>query len=684
MNKTPKEISERSKKLRELIHYHRKLYHEQDMPEISDEAYDSLLRELADIESNFPELKTPDSPTGRVGGEPIDAFLKVEHAVPQWSFDNVFNQEELSAWQERMVRHLAKEGEDDNLLFSYCVEHKIDGLKIILTYKDGVFSQGATRGDGVTGENITENLKTIRSIPMKLSKPVDIIAVGEAWLPHSELERINNTRRESGEALFANARNAAAGSLRQLDPKIVSERRLSAFVYDIDFLDTKNQKITAPTTQHEELELLHTLGFPVNDTYSVVSTLKEVNEYYEKWLKKREDLAYGIDGLAIKVDSILLQKKLGYTAKAPRYAMAYKFPAVEATTVIHDIVFQVGRTGVITPVAILRPVFIDGSTVSRATLHNEDEIRRLDVRVGDTVILQKAGDVIPDIVRVLSEMRTGKQKPFVMPQLCPECDSKLVKKIIGTKGDMQSAALYCENPRCSAKDRRRFYHFTSKHAFDIEHLGPKNLDVLIDEGFITTYADIFTLKKGDLLSLPRFGEKSVDNLLQSIEKSRSVTLARLLVGLSIPQVGEETAEDLAEVFGSIEKIRTASFDVLSSIPGVGPIIAQSCVEWFADSHNKKILDNLLTQINIQPLKLKTKNSKLNGKTFVLTGTLENLSRDEAKEMIKEYGGSVSSSVSSKTNYVLVGENPGDKYDEALRLNVPILTESGFMNMIGKV
>lgn len=674
MEITQKEAEKRAKKLRSLIDYHRKLYHEQDMPEISDEAYDSLIRELILLEQKYPELVTPDSPTMRVGGEPIKAFEKVTHKVPQWSFDNIFNETELQEWEMRMERFLGKE--DAHADFTYCAEHKIDGLKIVLTYENGIFVQGATRGDGVTGENVTNNLKTIESIPLTLSMPVNLIAVGEAWLPEEELKRINKERQKNGEALFANTRNAAAGSLRQLDPKIVRKRKLRAFAYDIDFFDANGTKITAPQTQEEELLLLKKLGFTVNPHYEICKDLQSVIKYYTHWLKKRETLEYGVDGVAIKVNERSVQDALGYTAKAPRFAMAFKFPAVEATTVIEDIVLQVGRTGVLTPVAILRPVFIDGSTVSRATLHNEDEINRLDVRVGDTVILQKAGDVIPDIVRVLTELRTGKEKRYVFPKRVPECGGDgSIERIPG------QAAYRCVFKNSSAQQQRKLEHFVSKKAFNIDGLGKKILAQLMEENLVSSFDDIFTLARGDIINLEGFKEKSTDNLLHSIELAKKVSLARFLTAISIPQVGEETAEDLAYHFGTLEKIQKAKFEELENISGVGPIIARFVVDWFADDENTKLIERLKKHVYILPQKEKRTSGKFSGMTFVLTGTLSSMSRDEAKEQIKKMGGSVSSSVSKLTSYVVVGDLPGDKFDQAQKLGVKVLYEQDFLKLL---
>jgi len=654
-------MKDRYLKLIKAIEHHQYLYHVKDAPEITDEAYDSLLRELLEIEAQHPELISPLSPSQRIGGAVLKEFKKVKHEIRQWSFDDVFDFDELKKWEEKIKRMIQKSNQGLTLnrekgeslvsnKLEYCCELKIDGLKVILTYKNGEFVQGATRGDGQVGENVTENLKTIKSIPFFLQEKacpnlsqgrVDMIAVGEAWMSKKELEVINKERKERGEPLFANTRNAGAGSIRQLDPKITAKRKLDIFIYDIDKIDSSER----PKTQSEELELLKKLGFKTNPYFKVVNSLEEVQKFYEEWAKKKDKLEYCLDGIVIKVNSRLIQEKLGYTGKAPRWGVAYKFPAEQVTTVVEDIVLQVGRTGVLTPVA-----------------HNEDEIKRLDVRVGDTVVLQKAGDVIPDIVQVLTDLRTGKEKPFVFPKTVPN--------------------------QSFAQKRRKFYHFVSKKAFDMDGCGPRIIDVLLDNNLISDFSDIFTLKKGDLLALPRFAEKSVDNLLASIEKSRQITLPKFLVGLSIAQVGEETAIDLAKYFGQIEKLREANFDDLQKLNGVGPVVAQALVDWFADKNNKKLLDNLLKQIKITSFPRLNLGSekrfnlgKLASQTFVITGTLETMSRDEAKDKIRALGGDISESVSAKTTYLVAGENAGSKLDKAQKLGVKVLNEKDFLSLI---
>lgn len=682
---TKKEAETRLKNLRAAIEGYRKSYHVDNVSLISEEALDSLKKELVDIEGQFPELVTPDSPSQRVAGAALPGFKKIRHTVTQWSFNDAFSEEDMRDFDARVKRMLKAHFERD-ISPTYTAELKIDGLKIVFTYKGGALVTAATRGDGVVGEDVTENVKTIEAVPLKLSKPVDVVAEGEAYMPKTQFERLNKEQKKKGEELYMNPRNITAGTIRQLDPRIVAARKLSTFIYDIS-----GGTIAVPDTQEGELKLLRELGFRVNPNFKHCKTIDDVIEYWKSWHDKKEKEDYLIDGVVVKVSEREYQDVLGYTGKAPRFGIALKFPAEQVTTVVEDIALQVGRTGVITPVAHLRPVLVYGSTVSRATLHNEDEIERLGVRIGDTVILQKAGDVIPDIVQVLTEMRTGKEKKFKMPTKCPECGTVLEKKIVGTESKKQergeaerqkSAALYCVNPSCPAKDRRVLYHFTSKHAYDIEHLGPKNLDLLLDAGLIASRADIFTLEKGDLLELPRMGEKSVDNLLASIEKSRTVPLDRFIVGLSIPEVGEETARDLANNFGTVENIRQASAEKLASIEGVGPRVSDSVIRYFADSHNKKVVDDLLAQVKIQAPKRAPKGAKLEGATFVLTGTLPTLERDEAKKMILAQGGKVSSSVSKNTSYVVAGENAGSKYSEAEKLKVPIIDEAGLIEMLG--
>ncbi|PIT91042.1 hypothetical protein COU17_02615 [Candidatus Kaiserbacteria bacterium CG10_big_fil_rev_8_21_14_0_10_49_17] len=674
--KIPKNVALRAAQLRKSINTHRALYHESDAPEISDEAYDSLVFELETLENKYPALRDSESPTLRVGGAPLEAFKKVTHTVRQWSFDNAFSAEDVYAWEERIRRFLDRQGGGAPKEIAYTCEHKIDGLKVILEYKKGVLIRGATRGDGVVGEDITENLKTIETIPLSLTEKVDIIAVGEAWLSHSEFKRINKEREGSGEAVFANPRNAAAGSLRQLDPKVAASRRLQNFAYDIDYLNCAGTTVSEPQTQAEELALLDRLGFSVNPHRVLAENIEEALAFYETWRKKKDSQEYEMDGVAIKVNSLSLQKELGYTGKAPRFAIAYKFPAEQVTTVVEDIQLQVGRTGVLTPVAHLSPVRVGGVVVSRATLHNEDEIKRLDVRIGDTVIIERAGDVIPDIVSVVKELRTGKEKVFHFPEKVAECGGDgSIERVPGT------AAWRCVAKDSGVQHERKIHHFVSKKALNIDGLGPNIIDQLIEAGLVSSFDDIFSLKRGDILALPGFKEKATDNLLQSIDSARTVPLPRLLVGLSIPQVGEETARDLAEHFGTLEAIISAPIEELSSIEGVGGVVAKSIREWFDDAANLALIKRLRKEITIQ--EVERKDGPLSGKRFVLTGILEGLTREKAAEKIRALGGSVSSSVSKQTDYVVCGERPGSKYEKALALGVPTLTEKDFIALLSR-
>jgi DNA ligase (NAD+) len=669
------EAEKRLEKLRSAIEKYRYHYHVLNESLISEEALDSLKYELVEIETQFPDLITPDSPSQRVAGAPLPGFTKIRHTVPQWSFNDAFSDQDMRDFDTR-VKKMLTEKYDKPISPTYTVELKIDGLKIVFTYKKGKLVTAATRGDGKVGEDVTENVKTIEAVPLTLSEPVDLVAEGEAYMPKSQFEKLNKLQKKNGEELYMNPRNITAGTIRQLDPRIVAERKLSTFVYDIS-----DANFSVPHTQTAELQKLRQLGFRVNPHFKQCKTIEEVITFWHAWHTKKEKEDYLIDGVVVKISEREYQEALGYTGKAPRWGIALKFPAEQVTTVVEDIALQVGRTGVITPVAHLRPVLVYGSMVSRATLHNEDEIVRLDVRIGDTVILQKAGDVIPDIVQVLRELRPKNSHAFSMPKKCPECGTPLAKKIVGTKNTEMSAALYCGNERCPAKDRRTLYHFTSKHAYDIEHLGPKNLDLLLDAGLITSRADIFTLKKGDLLELPRMGEKSVDNMLAAIEKARIQPLDRFIVGLSIAEVGEETARDLASYFGTFEKLVKASREELEAMNGVGPRVADSIIRYFTDTHNQKVVADLLKQITIENPKQKFRAQTLSGKVFVLTGTMATLSRDDAKAKILELGGKVASAVSKNTDYVVVGENPGSKLDEAQKLGVSIIDEKKLLTLL---
>ena len=669
------DAKKRLEQLEMLVAHHQKLYHEHDAPEISDEAYDALVRELRALEEVHPAYKKKNSASERVGGAPISAFKKVQHDVPQWSFGNIFSYEELIEWYKKLLRHLEREGSAPRGDLSFCVEHKIDGLKVVLTYEQGVFVQGATRGDGVVGEDITENLKTIRTIPLTLTQPVDIIVGGEAWLAHSEFIRINKERKTDNEPLFANPRNAAAGSLRQLDSHITASRKLDCFVYDIERLH-ESSGIVPPTTQTEELTLLSKLGFNVNQYFAHCDDIEEIETYYKKSNTQRKKLPFEIDGIVIKVNEIRYQHILGHTSHAPRFAVAYKFPAEQVTTKVEDIVLQVGRTGALTPVAELTPVRVAGSLVSRATLHNEDQIHRLDVRVGDTVILQKAGDVIPEIVSVVKELRTGKEKKYHFPKRVDVCGGD------GSIERVEGQAVW----RCVSRDSfeqiaRKFHHFVSKKALNIDGLGPQVVNLLLEQGMVTSYADIFTLQRGDFEGLPGFKEKAIDNLLGAIKKATHVPLSKLLFGLSIDQVGEETARYLSQHFGSLDTIMNASKEDLEIIEGVGPIVAESVHTWFADSKNTKALEALLQHIEIEIVSAEATQGVLWGRVVVITGTLPTLSRERAEEMVRQAGGKATSSVSNSTAFVVVGEQAGSKADKARQLGIEMIDEQEFLKRL---
>ncbi|MBI5400792.1 MAG: NAD-dependent DNA ligase LigA [Candidatus Yonathbacteria bacterium] len=670
--KTKSLAQERLEKLRKTIEHHRYLYHVLNKSEISPDALDALKHELVLIENTYPTLITPDSPSQRVAGAPLKGFKKIKHTVPQWSFNDAFSPDEMREFDARVKNMLLKEvGKKAEP--SYVCELKIDGLKVVLTYEDGLLVTAATRGDGIVGEDVTANVKMIESIPLSLHQKVSGVFEGEVWMAKSTLERLNKEEKKAGREPYANPRNLAAGTIRQLDPSIVKARTLDVFIYDVSALDRE-----VPKTQTKELELLQDLGFKVNKHFVECKNIEEVVAFWQKWQKKAPNEDYWVDGVVVKVNERAYQETLGYTGKAPRFGIAFKFPAEQVTTVLEDIVLQVGRTGVVTPVAHLRPVSVAGSVVSRATLHNEDEIARLDVRIGDTVILQKAGDVIPDIVAVVKEMRTGKEKKFVFPKFVEDTDgtTSVIERIPG------QAAYRCVNKNMFAQKRRKFYYFVSKKGFDIDGCGPKVIDALLDAELISNFDDLFTLTVGDVLMLPRFAELSAKNLISAIDNARTITLAKFLTALSIEHVGEETAHDIADAFGSIEKIRHAQFKDFNNVYGVGEVVARLLVDWFADTHHRALLDRLLSQIKVKGMpRGEALRGKLSGKTFVLTGTLATLDRDEAKEKIRALGGEIAESVSSKTSYVVAGENPGSKYDKAQKLGIAVLNEQEFLKML---
>lgn len=681
MEHIPKQVVERAQELRALIIKHREHYYLHDAPQISDEVYDSLERELRELVKKYPTLGAVADVLESVGGETTGAFQKVTHTVRQWSFDNVFSDEELRAWEDRLLRLLSKSGIARSQV-QYVSEHKIDGLKLIVAYERGILKQATTRGDGAVGEDVTHTARVIHDVPKKLTHPVSLIAVGEVWLSEKEFERINTERAKRGEVLFANPRNAAAGSVRQLDPEVAKKRKLSFFAYDLDYLDERTWSAGVPTTQMGELALLASLGFTVNPHAKLCKNIDEAVREYHRWVPKRTSVSYGMDGTVLKVNEVAHQKLLGYTAKSPRFGIAYKFPSEEATTVVEDIVLQVGRTGVLTPVAHLRPVRIAGSVVSRATLHNEDHIKSLDVRVGDTVILHKSGDVIPEILSVISMLRPKHAKPYVFPQKVAECGGDgSIERVPGT------AAYRCVARHSDTLLRKRLYYFVSKTAFNMDGIGPRVIDQLLAHNYITNGADLFTLTEDDFLALEGFKEKSAHNAVQAIQKAREVPLHRFLVALSIEHVGEETARVVADAFGTFESIYNADEETLAQVYGVGNIVAHSLYSWLHDPLHATYIASLRAHVSIQnPQKQSRQTSEITGitgKTCVFTGTLPTLGRTEAEEMARAAGAVVTSTVSRKTDYVIVGEDAGSKAEKARTLGVTILDEQAFRALLQK-
>jgi DNA ligase (NAD+) len=693
------EVQERILKLRQSIEHHRYNYHVLDKEEISAEALDSLKRELSELENAHPEFVDSNSPSQRIAGEPLKEFEKVPHKVAQWSYNDAFTPDDIRSFDERVKRFIkdafGEVGTSRVPNPTYVCELKIDGLKVVLEYVDGALICAATRGDGKIGENVTQNVRTIESVPLNLRRPETVIVEGEVWMSKKHFEKINKEQEERGLPLFANPRNVAAGSIRQLDPKITASRKLDVFIYDlarVDSIKSTNTKHEKPMLQSEELAYLKNLGFKVNTHARVCKNIDEVLNFWNEWKNKSKKEDYWIDGVVVKVNEIQYQEALGYTGKAPRFGIAFKFPAEQVTTIVEDIQLQVGRTGVLTPVAHLRPVEVAGSVVSRATLHNQDEIERLDIRIGDTVVLQKAGDVIPDIVSVLFELRPKSTKPYVFPTHVAECGGDgSIERIPG------QVAYRCVFRGGAAEHRRKLYHFVSKKCFNIDGLGPKQIDAFLEHNLISTCDDIFTLKEGDILPLPRFAEKSVENILLAIEKSRKISFSRFIFALSIDHVGEETAEDIAKHFGNFEvfyskivqKDPLSAQLELSNIYGIGEKVADSIVSWFKKEDNQALVARLLLQVDVldevskfsDEMSNKVINQQISGKTFVLTGTLKSMSRDEAKAKIKALGGDVSGSVSKNTDYVLAGEEAGSKLDKAQEIGVRILSEEEFLKMV---
>jgi len=679
------EAKKRIEKLRELINHHRYLYHVLDKDEISESVLDSLKKELFDLEMQFPGLVTADSPTQRIGGKPLDIFQKVERQKMMYSFNDAFSNEDMYNWETRNKKLLSK----DDLIEYYC-EPKLDGLAIELIYKQGILNTGATRGDGRVGENVTQNIKTIEAIPLKLrskeeiikdlekeklydvikdikKKGLDDITVrGEAIITKKEFIKTNKERERQGLPLYANPRNLAAGSIRQLDSKITAERNLDSDVYSL--VSDLGQR-----THEEEHKILKVLGFKNNNKYNrLCKSMDEVFDFYGYWHKNREKLPYEIDGLVVSINSNQVFQKLGVVGKAPRGAIALKFPLKQATTIVEDIKVQVGRTGAMTPVAILKPVEINGVTVSRATLHNEKEIERLGLKTGDTVAVGRAGDVIPEVIKVFPELRTGKEKKFKMPEKCPACETRLVKP-------EKEVVWRCPNPKCFSRKIRWFGHFVSRGAFNIEGLGPKIIEKFVEEGLLSDPSDLFDLKEGDILPLERFADKSAKKIVDSIQKRKEVPFARFIYALGIRNVGIKTSTDLSKKFKSIEDLIHASSEDLENISDVGPVVAKSITEWFRDKDNVRFI-NKLKERGVKYFIEKTGN-RLNGKKFVITGTLEKMSRELAKERVIVLGGDVSDAISKNIDYLVLGENPGSKYEKAKKLNVKIIKEEEFLKMV---
>ncbi|HWR86935.1 MAG TPA: NAD-dependent DNA ligase LigA [Acidiferrobacterales bacterium] len=668
-------IKKRFEELRSEINEHNYRYYVLDAPVISDAQYDKLLRELQQLEQQHPDLVTPDSPTQRVGAAPAKEFGEVRHRLPMTSMDNAFDLDEARDWDERV-----RKGLGTDKVVHYTAEPKFDGTSISLRYEDGVLVQAGTRGDGATGEDVTQNVRTIRTVPLKLHGkgwPKVLEVRGEIVIPKKEFEKLNDEQLKQGGKVFANPRNAAAGSLRQLDARITATRPLSFFPWGLG--EVAGGKV--PDHYSGVIEKLRDWGFRTTDLFRKLRGVDDCLAYYEEIGAKRDRLPFEIDGVVYKVDDFAARERLGFTARAPRWAIAHKFAAQEETTVVEDILASVGRTGVITPVAVLQPVHVSGVTVTHATLHNQDELERKDVRIGDTVIVRRAGDVIPEVVGVIKEKRPRSTKPWHMPKKCPQCGSEVVREE-GEVAHRCIGGLYCPAQRMGA-----LLHFASRRAMDIEGLGDKLAELLVTSGMAETVADLYQLKgkKQALVDLERMGEKSAQNLIEQIEKSKRATLPRLLHALGIPQVGEATALALAQHFGSLDAVMDADVETLQEVSGIGPNVAAEIHGFFHQKHNREVI-KALRQAGVEPQRLvvSRKAQPLAGKTFVLTGTLASMSRDEAKEKLIELGAKVAGSVSAKTDYVVVGEDPGSKADKAKELGVAMLGEKEFLKLIGSL
>ena len=667
-------IKNEAAKLQKELTAHSYNYHVLDDPNISDIEYDMMLKRLFEIEEEFPEYSSPDSPTKRIGAPPLDSFHQADHSVPMLSLDNAFNDNDILNFHQRNVKNLNRE----NIL--YTIEPKLDGVAIELKYENSILVQAVTRGDGTTGEVITENVRTIKSVPLKLNEdkikvPSLLEVRGEVIIKHADFKRLNKSRLENEENIFANPRNAAAGSLRQLDSKITATRPLDIFVYGTGLVEGN-----IFSTQAQMLESLKSLGFPVNSNIKSKLTINQVLKSFQELKNLREQLAYEIDGMVVKIDDIELQKQLGEKIKSPRWAIAYKFPAMEKTTIINDIKVQVGRTGVLTPVAILEPVNIAGVMVSRATLHNEDEIKRKDIRIGDKAFVIRAGDVIPKIVKIIKSDRDGTQVPFCMPVKCPVCNSDLEK----IKLD-RSSINRCVNASCQAQLKQRLKHFVSKKAFDIDGFGKKIVEQLVDAGMLKSFADIFLLEKDKLADLERMGKKSADNLIESIKKSKKISLSRFIYALGIDHTGENAAKLLSKTFSNLEDIMNTSQQALEEIHGIGPETALAVCNFFAHFENTKIIENIVTlgvEIHSsQPPDFNLKDTPFNNKHIVLTGSLQTMTRAHAKKQLEAYGAKITSAISSKTDFLIAGEKPGSKLEKAQNLDVQILSETSFIELI---
>jgi DNA ligase (NAD+) len=666
------EVKIRIEKLRNYIDDMRYRYHVLDDPSITDKDYDSLMEELVKLEAEFPEFYSVESPSQKVGGKPLDKFKSIPHRYPMISLNDAFDEAEMKEWYERMVRIVGNSVVDKS---GYFCEIKMDGLAVSLIYEKGILTTALTRGDGYVGEDITNNIKTIRAIPLKLredskyyafAKEVRVEIRGEIYMPISSFEALNKVRRENGEPLFANPRNAAAGSIRQLDPAIAASRNLDFMGYGLIGFNTK--------THQEEHEIIKDLGLPVNKYNQFCKDFDCVFKLWQSWEKLRPKLPYQIDGMVVNINNEHLFVELGFVGKSPRGAIAYKWPAEEVTTVIEDIEVRVGRTGVLTPTAHLKAVLVAGSTVSRATLHNADEIEKKDIRIGDTVIIRKAGDIIPEVVKSIKELRDGSEKEFKMPDKCPICGGTVIRQA----GEV---AYRCSNTRCFAIEFRVLEHFVSKQAFDIDGLGPRIIDQLMNVGLVKDSADIFTLKKGDLEPLERFADKSADNLINSIEQAKNIILPRFIFAIGIRNVGIETAIDLADRFHNLDNLMKASEEDISAVRDIGGIVAKSIFEFFRDPRNQDLINRLLKHIKIKEAEKVKAKAEIAGKTFVFTGGLETMTRDEAKSLVRKYGGNISESVSKKTDYIVAGEEAGSKLEKAKSLGVKILSEKDYLELI---